>query len=241
MRCYSCIEQGIRQPTVALLPGGSAGLCVRHPRETTSQFASDPMLASCHHDTWLVAQSRSSVPEHRHARDLSVGGREIETRGSRTDPRWTIQRLLYIADAAVAEVDELPAGVRAVIDAAAEIYVVTPSLPGRLAWLADDVDRFRHVADERLDTVLGHLRLINDHVSGAALRGSVITVITDGVEQFRPDHILLGLRSSAQANWQEHGLVEHVEQHFGVPLTTFAIDPEEHVSTASGPRTTVSR
>ena len=31
---------------------------------------------------------------------------------------------------------------------------VTPTLPGRLAWLADDVDRFRHIADERLDTVL---------------------------------------------------------------------------------------
>ena len=107
--------------------------------------------------------------------------------------------------------------------------MVTPTLPGRLAWLADDVDRFRHVADERLDTVLGQLRSINGHVSGDALRGSVMTVITDGVETFRPDHIMLALRSSAHANWQEHGLVEHIEQRFGLPLTTFAIDPEGHV------------
>ena len=114
---------------------------------------------------------------------------------------------------------------RAVIERAAEVYVVTPTLPGRLAWLADDVDRFRHVADERLDTVLGHLRSINDHVSGDALRGRVITVITDGVETFKPDHILLALRSSEHANWQEHGLVEHVEERFGLPLTSFAIDP----------------
>ena len=42
------------------------------------------------------------------------------------------------------------AALRAVIDAAAELYVVTPTLPGRLAWLADDVDRVRHIADERL-------------------------------------------------------------------------------------------
>ena len=51
-----------------------------------------------------------------------------------------IQRLLFVADAAVADVDELPRAVRAVIDAAAEVYVVTPTLPGRLAWLADDIE-----------------------------------------------------------------------------------------------------
>ena len=57
-----------------------------------------------------------------------------------------------------------------------------------------------------------------------------MTVITDGVETFKPDHIMLALRSSAHANWQEHGLVEHVEERFGLPLTSFAIDPEGHVS-----------
>jgi hypothetical protein len=50
------------------------------------------------------------------------------------------QRLLFVADAAVAEVGELPPATRALIDAAAEVYVLTPTLPGRLAWLADDVD-----------------------------------------------------------------------------------------------------
>ena len=137
---------------------------------------------------------------------------DIDARAApQPDPQLPIQRLLFVADAAVADVHELPARVRAVLETAAEVYVVTPTLPGRLAWLADDVDRFRHVADERLDTVLGHLRSINDHVSGDALRGSVMTVITDGVETFKPDHIMLALRSSAHANWQEHGLVEHIE------------------------------
>jgi hypothetical protein len=41
---------------------------------------------------------------------------------------------------------------------ASEVNVLTPTLPGRLAWLADDVDRFRHYADERLDTVLSYKR-----------------------------------------------------------------------------------
>ena len=83
-----------------------------------------------------------------------------------------IERLLFIADVAVAEVDGLPPGVRAVIDQAAEVYVITPTLPGRLAWLADDIDGFRHVADERLDTVLGHMRSIGAHSRGLAGRAA---------------------------------------------------------------------
>lgn len=152
-----------------------------------------------------------------------------------SDPHRSIDRLLFVADAAVAGVDELPPQVRAVIDAAAETFVITPSLPGRLAWLADDVDRFRHAADERLDAVLGQLRSIDACASGDARRGSLLTVFADGVEEFKPDHILLALRSSEHANWQEHGLIEHVEQRFGLPVTSYAVDPQGHASRADGP------
>jgi hypothetical protein len=134
------------------------------------------------------------------------------------------QRLLFVADAAVADVAELPLAARALIDAAAEVYVLTPTLPGRLAWLADDVDRCRHVADERLDTVLEHMHSIGAYASGLAGRGSVMTVIGDAVADFKPDHILLALHSSDHANWQEHKLGERVKQRFGLPLTTYAID-----------------
>jgi nucleotide-binding universal stress UspA family protein len=146
-----------------------------------------------------------------------------------------IQRLLFVADAAVADVGQLPPSVRAVIDAAAEVYVLTPTLPGRLAWLADEVDEVRHVADERLDTVLGHLHSIGAHATGAPARGSVMTVVADAVAEFKPDHILLALRSSQHANWQERGLVKHLEQRFGLPVTTYAVDPWGRASSADGP------
>ena len=61
-----------------------------------------------------------------------------------TNDTPAVQRLLFVSDAAVADVDELPPAVRTIIDAASKIYLLTPTLPGRLAWLADDVDRFRH-------------------------------------------------------------------------------------------------
>lgn len=152
-----------------------------------------------------------------------------------TNPTPGIQRLLFVSDAAVADVDELPPVVRAIIDAATEVYVLTPTLPGRLAWLADDVDRFRHYADERLDTVLSHVRAIGADVDGAAARGSVVTVIADAVTAFEPDHILIALHVSEHANWQERRLIEHVENRFRLPVTTFAVDPAGHARTADGP------
>jgi hypothetical protein len=86
--------------------------------------------------------------------------------------------------------------------------VVTPTLPGRLAWLADDVDQFRHLADERLDTVLGHMQSVGAHASGAG---------------------------GGDSNWQERGLEERVEKRFGLPLTSYAVDPRGHATGAQRP------
>jgi len=113
--------------------------------------------------------------------------------------------------------------------------VVTPTLPGRLAWLADDVDGFRHIADERLDTVLGHMHSIGAHASGLAGRGSVFPVIEDAVAVFKPDHVLIALRSPEHANWQERRLIDHIKERFGLPLTTYAVDSQGHAPTADGP------
>jgi hypothetical protein len=150
--------------------------------------------------------------------DVAVPDSRASSRGP------SLERLLFVADAAMTEVGELPPGVRAVVDAAAEVYVVTPTLPGRLAWLADDVDRFRHVADERLDIVLDQMRSIGAHARGLAARGSVPLVIEDAVAEFRPNHILIALRGPEHADWQERKLIEHIEQRFGLPVTTYAVD-----------------
>ena len=64
MLCYSCVEQGIQQPAVALCRNCSAGLCMEHLRETASRFGSDNILASCHHDTWAVPNHPPGATEH---------------------------------------------------------------------------------------------------------------------------------------------------------------------------------
>ena len=150
-------------------------------------------------------------------------------------PEPPVRRLLFVADAAVADVHDLPPEARALLGAAADVYVVTPTLPGRLAWLADDVDQFRHLADERLDTVLGHMQSVATHASGAGIRGSLLTVIADAVEDFGPDHVLLALRSPEHANWQERGLEERVEKRYGLPVISYSVDPRGHATGSHRP------
>ncbi|MGI8559314.1 MAG: hypothetical protein ACR2ND_13600 [Solirubrobacteraceae bacterium] len=143
-----------------------------------------------------------------------------------------IARLLVVSDVAAAEVEDLPAQVRAVIDAAAEVYVVTPALPGRIAWLANDTDGARHAADERLDAVLGHVRSLDAHANGETADESVLTVFADAINGFHPDHLLIALRSSEHADWQERGLIAHLTKRFDLPMTIFELDPEGHAPNA---------
>src|SRR5215218_375093 len=217
-----------------------AGMCApsRSTRRPSSERAlgpictGDPMalFGSREHPVLMAVERRS---EHREsiaiARDTGRAG---------TDPRQPerpIKRLLFIADSAVADADDLPPSVRAIIDDAAELYVVPPSLPGRLAWLADDIDGYRHVADERLEVVLGHMHSIGASASGTPRRGSMLTVVADAVAEFKPDHILIALRSPEHANWQERRIIERIEARFGLPVTTYTVDPKGHTLPADGP------
>jgi hypothetical protein len=137
-----------------------------------------------------------------------------------------VARLLVVSDAALADADQLPRLVRALIEAAAELYVITPSLPGRGAWLTDDVDRPRHDAEARLEAVLRNMRSIGARASGRTGDDTTLTAIEDAVAEFQPDHILVALRDAEHANWQERGLIEQIKDRFSLPLTTYAVDQQ---------------
>ena len=135
------------------------------------------------------------------------------------------KRLLVLAGEAVAGLDELPREVRTELETADEVFVVTPTLASRIEWLMSDTDRARQEADERLDTILGQLETSGARVSGGAVGGDTpMTVVEDYVRGFRPDRIVLALRSDEHAEWQEQNLVEKIASKTGLPLTVFAID-----------------
>jgi hypothetical protein len=130
-------------------------------------------------------------------------------------------RLLVAAGAAAGSPAELPDNVHLLLDQADEILVIAPSLPDRVHWLVSDTDRARSEADERLGTVLGHLEEIGAEAAGAVGADDPLVAFADAVGRFRPDHILIALRSSDAADWQERGLVEEVLARFGLPVTVF--------------------
>jgi hypothetical protein len=134
-------------------------------------------------------------------------------------------RLLIAAGEAVAGLEELPPLVRRLIEASSEILVVSPVLVRRLRWLASDTDRARYEADERLGAVLGQVQeLAPGGVTAQVGDDAPLTAFDDAVRQFRPDHILIALRATDHAEWQERGLVDAVLARFHIPVTIFEID-----------------
>ena len=135
-------------------------------------------------------------------------------------------RLLVATGAAVAQVDHIPPLVRTLIDAASDVLVITPILPSRLEWLVSDTDRARHEADERLHAVLGHMEAMDVPAEGRVGDETPLSAFDDAVNDFRPDHILVALRSSEHAGWQERGLFDKVRERFRLPVTVFEIGAE---------------
>jgi hypothetical protein len=80
--------------------------------------------------------------------------------------------------------------------------------------------------------VLGQLRATGAQADGRTGDEDILTAFADAVAEFEPDHILVALRSSAHANWQERALIARVRDRFDRPVTTFSLDEQGHVSTA---------
>ena len=103
-------------------------------------------------------------------------------------------RLLIAAGQSVSSSNQLPFGIRGLIDAADEILVITPTLPTRFEWLASATDRAQEQADERLQTVLGQLADLGSEAVGAVGADDPLLAFEDAIRQFAPDHLLIALR-----------------------------------------------
>jgi hypothetical protein len=128
-------------------------------------------------------------------------------------------RLRIAAGEAASGSESLPVGIRMLIDAADEIMVGAPSLPGRLDWLASATER----ADERLTVVLGHLDELGADARGRVGADDPLIALEDAIREFSPDHLLVALRGSDRAGWQERGLLDPILERFDVPVTVFEL------------------
>ena len=132
-------------------------------------------------------------------------------------------RLLIAAGQAAASAEDLPPGVRELIEGADEILVISPALPTRFEWLSSATDKAREQADERLRAVVGQIA----EEAGTSPGGSVaaddpILAFEDALAGFPADHILIGLRAAEHSGWQERGLLDQLLR-FGLPVTAFTV------------------
>jgi hypothetical protein len=131
--------------------------------------------------------------------------------------------LLIVAGDAAASAEQLPRGIRSLIDAAADIVVISPALPGRLDWIASDTDRATERADERLQTVLGQLDEMGADARGRIGADDPLLAFEDAIREFAPDHLLIGLRREDRSGWQERGLLDRILERFELPMTVFQL------------------
>jgi hypothetical protein len=132
-------------------------------------------------------------------------------------------RLLIAVGDAAADPDSLPSSVRTLIDAAEEILVVAPRLPGRLDWLSSATDVATERADQRLQEVLGHLDELGAEASGRVGADDPLLAFEDAIREFSPDHLLIALRGRDRAGWQERGLLDSILERFELPVTVFEL------------------
>jgi hypothetical protein len=133
------------------------------------------------------------------------------------------KRLLIAAGESAVSAGELPFGVRELIDAADEILVITPALPSRFEWLSSATDRSREQADERLQTILGQIEELGSEAEGEVGADDPLLAFEDALRDFEADHLLIGLRGPDEAGWQEKGLLDQLQESFGLPITAFSV------------------
>jgi hypothetical protein len=132
-------------------------------------------------------------------------------------------KLLIAAGAVAVNPADLPFGIRSLIEAADEIFVVSPTLPTRIDWITSDTDRAKVQADERLEALLGQLDELGASAEGAVGADDPLVALEDALRSFAPDHLLIGLREGGQAGWQEKGLLDQIERRFAIPMTVFQL------------------
>jgi hypothetical protein len=161
-----------------------------------------------------AAFSAQRAPEPRLPRPASPPAASAATGGA---------RLLVAAGETASRAEDLPAGVRSLVGSADAILVIAPVLPGRLDWLTSATDKAQRQADERLRSVLGHLDELGADARGAVTTDEPLQAFEDAVREFAPDHILIGLRAKDRKGWQEKGLLDQIQQRFGIPTTVFQL------------------
>lgn len=141
------------------------------------------------------------------------------------------QRLLIVTNEFVPEASEtLPGEVLSLIEDTPEIFVVAPELTTRLDSWVSSRDGARAEADARVRRVLAAIGGGGEQSrTGEIGDENQLHAISDALDGFPADAILLVMHSPPSANFHERGLVEQVHEEFDLPVSVVVVDADGRV------------
>jgi hypothetical protein len=137
---------------------------------------------------------------------------------TRTDAVREKIQLLVVADTwcdAQSACDEVW---RTIGERPGRIFVVTPTITGRLHALASDIDQERAAAERRLNDVLTQLRERGYIAAGKVGDEDPWLAIEDSLYQFRADEILVVATAATDESWRARRLSEQAKT-LGLPVS----------------------
>jgi hypothetical protein len=134
------------------------------------------------------------------------------------EPTARLRRILYVAHEACGN-PALCAEVRAHAAAGVEVLVVAPVLSSwSPRWTSDDLED-RERAEARLEESIACLRGNGLRVQGTLGDADPVQAIADALFAFPAEEIVICLEEPERPRWARKGVVERVQERFGVPVT----------------------
>lgn len=126
---------------------------------------------------------------------------------------------LLIAVGEVPSNETPPPPIAALLAAATEIRILSPSQAGPLQWLTGDIDKAQRVANDRLTEMLCRLDAAAD-VPVSGLRGDELaaTALAEALGDFDADHVVL-VAARGDSLWRRRRLLDRLLDDYGLSVT----------------------
>jgi hypothetical protein len=134
-------------------------------------------------------------------------------------------RTLVVANEAVAGAELRDSLLEHLGDRTGSVFVVAPALvDSGLKHVLGDVDGAVEPAAERLRHTLGELRGAGIDAAGEVGDSDPMVAISDEIEKFHPDRVLLVAHRDEDGDFAERGLLEQAQRDLDLPVVELVVD-----------------
>jgi hypothetical protein len=108
--------------------------------------------------------------------------------------------------------------------AAAEVLVVAPALNTKSRFLLSDVDPAIERAEEVQEETVERMSEDGIDAAGDTGESDPLLALTDALQTFEADEIVLFTHAGGETNWLEDGVVEEARERFDRPVEHIVIE-----------------